>query len=231
MATLPQVVSPDQWLESRLSLLAKEKELVKLQSEIRAQRKTLPCVEVTKPYTFTSPTGKAALSDLFDGKNQLVVYHFMFGPQSDAGCPHCSFLADDLKNVDPHLSKGRNTKLVFVSRAPIDKIQAYQKRLGWDFTWYSVFEDDTFNKDYGVAFEEGAKEITYNYERKDASGMPKDLPGISVFVKGGDGKVYHTYSGYGEFGHGSETLLDCTPLGRGDGESESWVRRNDEYDA
>ncbi|KAG8899791.1 hypothetical protein FRC01_010366, partial [Tulasnella sp. 417] len=177
MATLPQVVSPDQWLESRLSLLAKEKELTKLQSEIRTQRKSLPCVEVTKPYTFTSPTGKVSLSDLFDGKNQLIVYHFMFGPQSDAGCPHCSFLGDSLKGADLHLSRGRNTKLVFVSRAPIDKIEAYRKRLGWDFKWYSVFEDDTFNKDYGVAFEEGAMEITYNYERKDASKMPKDLPG------------------------------------------------------
>ncbi|KIO25298.1 hypothetical protein M407DRAFT_75939 [Tulasnella calospora MUT 4182] len=229
MATLPQVVSPDQWLESRLSLLAKEKEFAKLQSEIRVQRKSLPCVEVTKPYAFTSLTGKVSLSDLFDGKNQLIVYHFMFGPQSDAGCPHCSFLVDNLTGINPHLSHGRNANLVFVSRAPIDKIEAYQKRLGWDFKWYSVFEDDTFNKDYGVAFEEGAKEITYNYEQKDASKMPKDLPGVSVFVKGEEGKVYHTYSGYGEFNHGAETLLDCTPLGRGDGEPESWVRRNDEY--
>ncbi|KAG8985575.1 hypothetical protein FRB90_004622, partial [Tulasnella sp. 427] len=130
--------------------------------------------------------------------------------------------------VEPHFAKGRNTKLVFVSRAPIEKIQAYQKRLGWDFTWYSVFEDDAFNKDYGVAFEEGAKEVTYNYEATDPSKLGKDMPGISVFVKGEDGKVYHTYSCYGETISGGDDFLDFTPLGRGDGDPESWVRRNDE---
>ncbi len=228
-------VSREEWLEARRQLLAKEKEFTRLRDQLSRQRRDLPWVRVDKQYVFEGPGGKQTLAELFAGKAQLIVYHFMFDPSWEAGCKSCSFWADNFNGIIVHLNH-RDANLVAISRAPLATLQAYRKRMGWSFTWVSSF-GTAFNYDYGVSFtpEERAKgEVFYNF------GMTKsaeaELPGISVFYKDANGTIYHTYSCYArglDLMNGAYNLLDLVPKGRDeDGlqHTMAWVRRHDEYE-
>jgi len=227
------VVSESEWLVARQALLKREKELTRLRDEISHQRRALPWIKVEKEYLFSGRDGKETLADLFDGRSQLIVYHFMLGPGWEEGCKSCSYLADHFDGANWHLPH-RDVTLVVISRAPFPEIEAYQKRMGWRFKWVSSNEND-FNFDYHVSFtkeEEKKNEVYYNY-RKDEF-ISDELPGLSVFCKDKDGTVYHTYSTYARGLDplvGTYNFLDLTPKGR-DENSEStmdWVRRHDEY--
>jgi len=231
-----QIVSREQWTEARKALLQKEKELTRLTDEINAQRQKLPWVKVDKEYVFDTPTGRKTLADLFDGRSQLVVYHFMLGPGWKAGCVGCSFFADHVDGPNVHLAH-HDVSFVAVSRAPLNEIEAYKKRMGWRFNWVSSSESD-FNYDYHVSFrkEDLAKgKVYYNFEMTD--GSMEDLHGTSVFFKDDTGAIYHTYSSYGrgdERSLGTYMFLDVTPKGRNETGPNfnltDWVRRHDEYD-
>ncbi len=229
------VVSHDEWVEARLALLAKEKEFTRLRDELSRQRRGLPWETVTKDYEFEGPNGPMKLSDLFDGRSQLIIYHFMYGPDWEAGCPSCSFLADHFNPAVVHLNH-RDVSFAVVSKAPIDILEAYKKRMGWDFLWLSSYEN-SFNRDYNVSFTEEEIErgdAYYNYKEK---GFPStEAPGVSVFYKDRDGKIYHTYSAY-ERGLDmfitAYHYLDIVPKGRDEDElsyTMEWLRRHDEYD-
>ncbi|MGW5050387.1 DUF899 domain-containing protein [Actinokineospora sp. NPDC004072] len=212
-------MSREEWLAARLELLAAEKEATKARDALNARRRALPMVEVDKEYTFSSPDGDVTLKELFDGRKQLLTYHFMFDPQWDAGCVSCSFLADNL----PHLShlRSRETNLVAVSRAPLEKITKFKERLGWTFPWVSSYGSD-FNYDFHATQDESVAPVYYNYRNKaeleattpwHANG---EQHGISVFFQE-DGRVFHTYSSYGrgpDLLLTTYNLLDLTPLGR-----------------
>src|SRR5580704_1148758 len=192
----PQVVPQDQWLEARKKLLKKEKEFTKLRDELSRERRELPWQKVEKQYTFQGPKGKETLAELFDGRNQLIVYHFMLGPGWKEGCPSCSFIADCFNGTPIHLAH-RDITLLAVSRAPLGEIETYKKRMGWNFKWVSSFGSD-FNFDYHVSFskEDVARgEGYYNYETKKP--INEEQPGASVFFKNAAGEVFHTYSTYG----------------------------------
>jgi len=223
---IPRVVSPAEWLAARKDLLAREKEATHAKDAVDTARRELPMTEVTKDYTFTGPGGQASLADLFDGRRQLVTYHFMWRhaesgfPGDDQGCPTCSFLADSIGHLS-HLH-ACDTTLVLVSRAPIASIERFEKRMGWQVPWYSSAGSD-FNYDFHVSFDEGKAPLEYNYKDKETlervapyirSGA--DGPGVSVFVREGD-RVFHTYSAY-ERGLdsllGTYRWLELTPLGR-----------------
>ncbi|MEP7031291.1 MAG: thioredoxin family protein [Pseudolabrys sp.] len=228
------IVSQDQWLAARKALLAKEKEFSKARDALSAHRRALPWVKVEKNYVFDGPDGKETLGDLFAGKSQLLIYHFMLGPGWKEGCPSCSYLADHFDGANIHLAQ-RDVSLVVVSRAPLAEIQAYQKRMGWKFKWLSSYGTD-FNFDYGVSFtpEEKAGEGTYNYVKGN---IPSDeLPGLSAFIKDGSA-VFHTYSSYArglDILVGAYNFLDTAPKGRDEDAlpwSMAWVRRHDEYQA
>jgi len=230
----PKVVPHDEWLAARKELKAKEKELTHLRDAISRQRRALPWEKIEKPYTFDSSGGKVALADLFDGRSQLVVYHFMFGPGWKEGCPSCSFWADHFDGMTIHLAN-RDTTLVVISRAPLAEIQAFQKRMGWKFKWVSSFESD-FNFDYHVSFtpeERATGKVYYNYTMEEFPS--EEAPGVSVFARDAAGEVFHTYSVY-ERGidilNGTYNFLDLVPKGRDeDGFSfaMSWVRHHDRY--
>ncbi len=227
-----RVVSHDQWTAARREFLAKEKEFTKLRDELSRQRRDLPWERAEKNYVFDGPNGKESLGDLFAGKSQLIVYHFMFAPDWDAGCKSCSFWADNFERLPIHL-KHRDVSLVAISRAPLAKLEAYRKRLGWSFKWVSSGGND-FNYDYRVSFtpEEIEKgELDYNYGKVK---MPMaELPGISVFHKDAAGAVFHTYSCYArglDMMNTAYHYLDLTPKGRDEGEGiMAWLRRHDEY--
>jgi predicted dithiol-disulfide oxidoreductase (DUF899 family) len=231
-----QVVSQEQWTDARKQLLLKEKELTRLSDEVNAQRQKLPWVKVDKEYVFDTPAGKKTLADLFDGRSQLVVYHFMFGPGWKAGCVGCSFYADHVDGPSVHLAH-HDVTFVAVSRASLEEIAAYKKRMGWRFNWVSSFGND-FNFDYHVSFrkEDLAKgKVYYNFEMMESS--MDELHGCSVFFKDETGAIFHTYSSYGrgdERGLGTYMLLDLTPKGRNETGPNfnltDWVRRHDEYD-
>jgi len=249
MATA-KVASPTEHRSARLALLEKEKSLTRARDALAAERRALPIVEVTKPYTFTAldASGEektATLSDLFGTNRQLIIYHFMFSPAWDAGCSSCSLLGDHIPPLD-HLAS-RSTAFVCVSRAPIAKIDGYKKRLGWSFPWVSSYGTD-FNYDFHVTQDETVAPIEYNFESGDqlkAKGLDffttGEQPGHSCFVKGGngvgeEGKVYHTYSSYargGEAQIGTFGWLDMTFLGRQDPEKRNGLgfRRRDEYES
>lgn len=227
-ANLPRVVSRDEWLAARVELLAREKELTKLRDQLSADRRRLPMVEITKDYVFEGPEGKAGLADLFHGRSQLIVGHFMFHPDWDAGCPSCSAGADEMsKGHLEHVNK-RDTTFVYVSRAPIAKIEKYRAEKGWTFPWYSSYGSD-FNYDFNVTLDESVKPIVYNYRTKEEDERrgeswegegPFERPGRSAFLRVGD-TVYHTYSVYArglETIGGSYYMLDETALGR----QEDW---------
>jgi predicted dithiol-disulfide oxidoreductase (DUF899 family) len=220
---LPKVTSRQEWLQARKRLLAKEKEATRARDALRAERQALPMVEVEKDYAFEGPDGEAGLLDMFEGRRQLIVQHFMFDPEWEDGCPSCTYFSEDLGHL-PHLHE-KDTSFVVISRAPLRKIEAYKRKRGWTFPWYSSFGSD-FNYDFHVTMDESVAPAEYNYrsaaEHRQA-GMPwyteGEQPGVSVFLREGD-RVFHTYS---SFARGSEHLvstamfLDLTPLGRQEG--------------
>ena len=228
------VVSRDEWLEARRALLAKEKEMTRMRDRVNAERLALPWVKVDKDYVFATPAGARTLAELFDGRSQLVVYHFMFGPDWEAGCPGCSFLADHLDGAIVHLNN-HDVSFVCASRAPLDKIEAYKRRMGWHFPWVSSFGSD-FNFDYHVSFtreELAAGPVFYNYRETPAEQAHDELPGLSSFYRDADGTVFHTYSNYARGGEemlGTMMILDCAPLGRNEGSTMDFVKRHDEYE-
>ena len=229
-----EVVTEAEWLVARRDLLTREKELSRQRDALSAARRKMPMVKIDKEYVFDGPDGEETLADLFDGRSQLVVYHFMLGPGWEEGCKSCSYLADHFDGANWHLPH-RDVTLVVVSRAPLAEIEPYKKRLGWRFKWLSSHNSD-FNFDYHVSFtaEEVAKgKIHYNYEMTEGG---EEQPGISVFYKDKNGDVFHTYSTYArglDILIGTYHFLDLTPLGRQEkkGEGMDWVRRHDRYDA
>jgi predicted dithiol-disulfide oxidoreductase (DUF899 family) len=225
-------VSREQWISERAAFLAKEKEFTKFRDEISRQRRELPWEEVRKDYAFDGPSGRETLRDLFEGRSQLITYHFMFDPAWDAGCPHCSFWADNFNDVIVHLNQ-RDVTMVAVSRAPFEKLDAYQKRMGWSFKWLSSFASE-FNRDFGVSFtpdEVERKEAFYNF-RMQNPGMT-EREGVSVFYNDTAGKMFRTYSAYArgiDLMNTAYNYLDLVPKGRDEGtRSQYWVRRHDEY--
>jgi predicted dithiol-disulfide oxidoreductase (DUF899 family) len=225
------VVSHEQWLAARTAFLAKEKEFTRLRDELSRQRRELPWEAVQKEYVFEGPDGKETLGELFDGRSQLIVYHFMFDPGWEAGCAHCSFWADNFNPVIVHLNQ-RDTSMIAVSRAPYRKLAAYEKRMGWNFKWVSSHSND-FNFDYYVSFkpeELAKKEAFYNYVRQNPGA---EREGTSVFYKDAAGRIFHTYSTYArglDLQNTAYNYLDLTPKGRDEGgRSQFWVRRHDEY--
>jgi len=230
-----KIVSPDDWRAARKELLAKEKALTRARDQLAAERRSLPWVEVDKSYMFDTPAGKKTLAELFGDKSQLFVYHFMLGPGWGEGCPSCSFLADQFDGAAIHLA-ARDVALVAVSRAPLTKIEAFKRRMGWRFEWVSSFGSD-FNFDYQVSFrdEEVNAEGDYNYARQRI--RSDEMPGASVFYKDADGAVFHTYSTYGrglDILIGPYNFLDLTPKGRDEADlpwTMAWVRHHDRYDA
>jgi predicted dithiol-disulfide oxidoreductase (DUF899 family) len=228
------VVSREEWLKARKDFLVKEKEFTRLRDELSRQRRELPWVRVEKPYSFDGPRGKETLAQLFAGRTQLVVYHFMFAPEADAGCPHCSFWADNFDGIDVHLGH-RDVSLVAVSRPPLARIEAFKKRMGWSFRWVSSSGTD-FNYDYHVSFTPEAIRtgtVIYNYAKADMD--MSDREGVSVFFRDEKGDVYHTYSTYArgiDILNGAYHFLDLVPKGRDEDQldfTQSWVRYHDRY--
>jgi predicted dithiol-disulfide oxidoreductase (DUF899 family) len=230
-----KVVSRTEWLEARPAHLSKEKELTRLRDQLSRQRRELPWVKVEKNYVFDGPKGKETLADLFDGRSQLIVVHFMFGPGWEEGCKSCSFRADHLDGALVHLAH-RDVTLVVASRAPQPQIEAFKKRMGWRFKWVSSYGTD-FNFDYHVSFtkDDMAKgRVYYNY---DMYKFPtEEAPGTSVFYKDEMGDIFHTYSCYARGGDmliGTYHYLDLVPKGRDEDAlafTMAWVRRHDRYD-
>jgi predicted dithiol-disulfide oxidoreductase (DUF899 family) len=230
-----RVVSRDAWLAERKALVAREKELTRLRDEIARERRALPWVRIEKDYVFDAPEGRRTLGELFDGRRQLLVQHFMFAPGWEEGCPSCSFMADHSDGMTVHLAN-RDVTLVAISRAPLADIERFRKRMGWRFPWVSSHGSD-FNYDFGVSFtpEEVAKgELTYNYGKWPFA--YEEWPGISAFYKDDAGDVFHTYSTYGrgvEVMMGTYNLLDLTPKGRNERDvphKMEWVRHHDRYE-
>ncbi|MDQ0390778.1 DUF899 domain-containing protein [Labrys monachus] len=229
------VVSREEWLEARRALLVREKEATRARDRLNAERRALPWVEVDKAYAFDAPEGRLTLAELFGGLSQLVVYHFMFGPDWKAGCPGCSFLADHLDGALPHLEH-HDVRLVVVSRAPLARIEAFKARMGWRFPWVSSFGSD-FNFDYHVSFSEealGQDSVSYNFRQIPAGEANDELPGLSAFARDEDGGVFHTYSSYARGPEeliGALMILDRAPKGRNETTTLDFVRRHDEYEA
>jgi len=229
-----EIVSRKEWLAARKVLLSLEKEETKLRDKVRAERLALPWVRVDKAYTFDTPDGRRSLADLFDGRSQLVVYHFMYGPDWEAGCPGCSFLADHIDGMLPHLNH-HDVTMIAVSRAPLEKLMAYRRRMGWKFPWVSSHGSD-FNFDYHVSFtkeELASGKVLYNYRETPSAEAHDELPGLSAFFKDEDGTVYHTYSDYARGGEellGTLMVLDRAPKGRNETGTLSFVKRKDEYE-
>jgi len=230
-----KVVSRDDWLVVRKEHLAKEKEFTRLRDQLSQERREFPWVKVEKEYVFDGPNGKETLSDLFEGRSQLIIYHFMYGPDWTEGCKSCSFWADNFNGIVIHLNH-RDINLVAASRASLEMLEAYKKRMGWSFKWVSSFGND-FNRDYHVSFtsdeiEKG--EMFYNF--RIGKFTSEELPGISVFYKNEQGEVFHTYSCYArglDMLNGAYHYMDLVPKGRDeDGLSSTmdWLRRHDQYD-
>jgi predicted dithiol-disulfide oxidoreductase (DUF899 family) len=230
----PNVVSREEWLVARKALLTKEKEATRRRDALAAERRALPMVRIEKPYVFDGPQGRRTLLDLFEGRPQLIVYHFMFDPSWSEGCKSCSLFADTFNGAVQHL-RGRDTAFAAISRAPLEKLLAFQRRMGWSFPWYSSVESD-FNYDFHVTFtpeDHAAGRTEYNYVIQK---FPEsEAPGSSVFLREGD-EVFHTYSTYARgLDHliGTYNLLDLTPLGRheeGLPHTMAWVRHHDRYE-
>jgi predicted dithiol-disulfide oxidoreductase (DUF899 family) len=230
----PKVAAHDEWLAARKEFLTKEKEFTRLRDELSRQRRALPWEKVEKTYEFDSARGKTPLAELFDGRSQLIVYHFMLGPDWEEGCKSCSFWADNFNGIPIHLNH-RDVTFTAVSRAPLAKIDAYKKRMGWSFPWVSSYGSD-FNFDYQASFtpEQLADgEAYYNYETKPNT--DSEQVGISVFYKNDRGEVFHTYSCYArgvDMLNGAYHYLDLVPKGRDENGLKftmEWVRRHDQY--
>lgn len=239
LATLspePHAVVPrDQWLQARLALLAREKQLTRAADDLARARRALPWVPVDKAYVFDTVEGPRTLADLFGPHRQLLVQHFMLPPEWEEGCPSCSFMADHVDGMAPHLAQ-RDLAFCAVSRAPLPHIQRFRHRMGWRFRWVSS-HGNAFNHDFGVSFtptEQAGGAVDYNYQRQP---FPHpEAPGISVFWRDDAGAVFHTYSTYGrgvEVMMGTYALLDLTPLGRDEDRMDygmQWVRHHDRYE-
>ena len=228
----PRIVAQQDWLVERQALLAKEKEFTRLRDQLSFQRRQMPWVAVDKEYQFTGPSGRESLLGLFGNSSQLVIYHFMYGADWDAGCPSCSFWADNFDGIDIHL---RHCDIAFlaVSNAPLQNLEAYKKRMGWQFKWVSSMGSD-FNRDFHVSFssdEMAAGPVNYNYQQRQMAS--EEAPGVSVFVRQGTA-VYHTYSTYArglDMLNGAYHYIDLTPKGRQEQEQGPmhWLSRRDEY--
>ena len=226
-----RIVSQSEWLEASRAQLVKEKEFTRLREKLAEERRALPWMKVEKDYVFDTPDGRVTLGELFAGRSQLIVQHFMFGPDWNEGCPSCSFWSDNFNGIDVHLAH-RDTSFVVVSRGPVDKLEAYRKRMGWTFRWVSSLNND-FNFDYGVSFPPDEKEPKYNLDTQAPYGQ--EAPGLSAFRRGEGGAIYRTYSTYArglDVLNGAYHLLDMTSKGRDEKElsfSMAWVRRHDRY--
>ena len=230
----PRIVSEAEWLAARKQHLTKEKEFTQLRDQLSAERRKLPWVKIEKPYVFDGPNGKETLADLFGGRSQLIVYHFMFGPEWEEGCKSCSFLADHIDGSVVHLAH-RDVTFVVVSRAPLAKIDAFKKRMGWRFKWVSSYDND-FNFDYHVSFpndEVANGKVYYNYGTQEFPS--EEAPGVSVFYEDGSGDIFHTYSAYArglDMLVGAYNYLDLVPKGRDEDAlafTMAWVRHHDRY--
>ena len=235
--SLPKVVSREEWAVARKALLAKEKELTRQRDALNTERRNLPMVEIDKDYVFDGPNGPARLIDMFEGRPQLIIYHFMFDPEWEDGCPSCTAGTDELSAGFLEHLHTRDTSYAMVSRAPLAKLERWKSKKGWDLPWYSSFGSD-FNYDFGVTIDESAGSDQYNYRTKSefeamgmdffASDQPFEMPGRSCFLQA-DGRIFHTYSQYArglESTGGSYYFLDLTALGR---HNEAGVRYHDEY--
>ena len=229
-----KVVSPKAWIAARKKLLTQEKKFTRLRDQLNQQRRQLPWEQVEQDYVFDGPDGKQTLAELFDGKSQLIVYHFMFAPDWNEGCPHCSFWADHYDSVNLHLGQ-RDTTLVVISRAPVKKIQAFRKRMGWRFKWVSSLQNN-FNFDYHVSFTPAdlrQRKVFYNYADLKI-GIP-EREGVSAFYKDKNGDIFHTYSSYArgiDLLNTTYNFLDLTAKGRDENpeHTQDWVRFHDKYE-
>jgi len=230
-----KVVSREEWLVARKEHLAKEKEFTRLRDQLSQQRRALPWAKVEKAYIFDGPNGKETFAELFAGRSQLLVYHFMFHPSWNEGCKSCSFWADNFNGIMVHLNQ-RDVTMAVISKAPLDQLEVFKKRMGWNFKWVSSFSTD-FNRDYQVSFtpEELEKgEMYHNYEVRK---FPREeAAGISVFYKDQEGNIFHTYSCYArglDMLNGAYHYLDLVPKGRDEADlsyPQAWVRHHDKYD-
>ncbi len=229
-----QIVSREAWLAAHKAHLAREKELTHLRDTLAKERRALPWVRIDTEYRFDTDDGERSLADLFEGKNQLIVQHFMFGPDWNEGCPACSFWADGFNGFTAHLEQ-RDVTMLAVSNASQDKLNAYKKRMGWTFKWATA-RDGAFSRDFGVTFSDrGLADNGKNYNYQSQAAPGEEAPGVSVFCRNEDGQIFHTYSCYSR---GLDTLnaayhyLDLTPKGRDEDGLPfpmSWVRRKDSY--
>ena len=231
-----RVISKEAWIAERKTLLEREKKLTHLRDEVARERRSLPWVKIEKNYVFDSSEGQRTLAELFEGRSQLLVQHFMFGPGWEQGCPSCSYMADHTDGMNVHL-RHRDITMLAISRAPLAEIERFRSRMGWKFRWVSSFGTD-FNYDFNVSFtqEERAKgEVYYNFGMQPLQG--EEMPGISVFCRNDAGEVFHTYSTYGrgvEVMMGAYNMMDLTPKGRGERDvphKMEWVRHHDRYEA
>ena len=233
--TQHRIVSHEEWVEARRRHLAREKEFTRLRDQLSKERRELPWEKVEKHYVFDGPRGKESLSDLFEGRQQLVVYHFMLDPSWEEGCKSCSFWIDNLDGIVVHLNH-RDVSFVAVSRARYDTIQAYRKRMGWQVKWLSSFGND-FNRDYHVTFTDEERATATAYYNYTTGTFPApEAPGMSVFYKDTDGAIYHTYSAYSrgiDMVNGAYHVLDLVPKGRDEDGLPyhmDWLERHDSYD-
>lgn len=226
------VVSREEWLAARKVLLAEEKDLTRRRDALNAKRRALPWVKLDKNYVFEGPDGPVTLGDLFDGRSQLIVYHFMFGPGDEEGCPGCSFICDHVDAARQHFEH-RDVSFAAIARAPLADFEPYKKRMGWKFPWVSSAGSD-FNFDFHVSYtpeQVASGEVEYNYAKIEPWGQ--EAHGISVFHRNEAGEIFHTYSCYGRGGEqalGTFMFMDLTPLGRNEEGTMSWLRRHDRYD-
>ena len=229
------VVAGDRWLTERKALLSREKELMRLHDQVARERRALPWERVDRPYVFDTPQGRRTLAELFDGRRQLLVQHFMLGPDWAQGCPSCSFMADHADGMNVHLAQ-RDISFVAISRAPLAQIQRFRERMGWRFDWVSSHGSD-FNHDFGVSFtpeELASGQVDYNYRMQPFPA--EEAPGLSVFYRDDAGDVFHTYSTYGrgvEVMMGAYPMMDLVPRGRGERDvphKMAWVRHHDRYE-
>jgi predicted dithiol-disulfide oxidoreductase (DUF899 family) len=233
-STQPRIVSPEEWLAARREFLREEKQFSKLRDQLAAHRRALPWVKVDRTYTFESAEGAVTLAELFEGRSQLLSYHFMFGPGWDEGCRGCSFVSDHFDGAIPHLN-AKDVSFAAVSRAPLAEFLPFKQRMGWHFNWVSS-NQNSFNFDYHVSFtpkEVAAGKGEYNFVERE---IPmEELPGLSAFARGENGEIYHTYSTYSrglDVLIGAYNLLDLSPKGRNENSEHKmdWVRLHDQYD-
>jgi predicted dithiol-disulfide oxidoreductase (DUF899 family) len=229
------VVSPQQWLEAHREFLREEKEFTRARERLAQQRRALPWAPVDRNYLFETPGGQASLGELFAGRGQLIVYHFMLAPGWEEGCRGCSFVSDHFDGALPHVH-ARDITFVAVSRAPLAEIERFKSRMGWSFPWVSS-QGTTFNRDFGVTFAEGEYvDGNKNYNYGSSAARDEEMPGLSVFARNAAGEVFHTYSTYArglDAAINAYNLIDLTPKGRDEDPEApmSWVRHHDRYDA